>query len=284
MEINGRRLLDADEIEVRVGQNFTEDWRKCGKGDKPAHQTLLLYKTARADMNVLDELYGPMNWKRKHEMKDGINYCTISIWDDSKKCWVEKEDCGTESQMEAEKGESSDAFKRAGVNWGIGRELYTGPRIMVDNIKPFYDVKEIGYDEKGNINRLVIVHKKDVVFEYGNASKKQEPKNEEQKPQQRQVNKLLPVEEIKKLDHSSAYCYNQCKKLLLSLYGFDENASMNTAQNKKATAECLDEIAKAFGDPKTITPDLFPEFYEFAIGVYEAGMGPENFKDDDINA
>ncbi len=45
--------------------------------------------------------------------------------------WVWKSDCGTESNYEEKKGESSDSFKRACVNWGIGRELYTAPVIRV---------------------------------------------------------------------------------------------------------------------------------------------------------
>lgn len=112
------RRLNADEIEVRVGQVL-------GKG---SGVMLLLYKDARCDMNILDETVGPSNWKREHS-RDNRN-CTVSIWDDDKKQWVGKEDTGTESNTEAEKGLASDSFKRACVNWGIGRELYTAPDIV----------------------------------------------------------------------------------------------------------------------------------------------------------
>lgn len=107
------RLLKADEIEARISQ-VTE------KG-----VTLLLYKDARCDMNILDETVGPMNWERRHS-RDNAN-CTVSIWDESKEMWISKEDTGTESKTEAEKGLASDSFKRACFNWGIGRELYTAP-------------------------------------------------------------------------------------------------------------------------------------------------------------
>lgn len=99
------RLLRADEIDVRVGQ--------VGNG----WVTLLLYKDARCDQNILDETVGPMNWQRSHN-RDNAN-CVVSIWDDDKLMWVCKEDTGTESRTEAEKGLASDSFKRACVNWGM---------------------------------------------------------------------------------------------------------------------------------------------------------------------
>lgn len=114
------RALKADEIEVRIGQIYE-------KG-----VSMLLYKTARTDMAVLDETYGTMNWQKSYRRDTNGNlFCTISVWNDSIKEWVSKEDCGTESNTEREKGEASDAMKRAGFNWGIGRELYTAPFIWL---------------------------------------------------------------------------------------------------------------------------------------------------------
>ena len=111
------RDLKADEIECRVSQIN-------GNG-----LTLLLYKDARCDMNILDETVGPMNWQRHHD-RNNAN-CTVSLWDPDKTQWISKEDTGTESNTEAEKGLASDSFKRACFNWGIGRELYTAPRIWI---------------------------------------------------------------------------------------------------------------------------------------------------------
>lgn len=111
------RDLKANEIDCRVAQ-INE------KG-----LSLLLYKDARVDMDILDETVGAMNWKRTHT-RDNAN-CIIEIWDDNKKQWISKEDTGTESFTEKEKGLASDSFKRAGFNWGIGRELYTAPFIYV---------------------------------------------------------------------------------------------------------------------------------------------------------
>lgn len=111
------RDLKADEIECRVAQA------------KPNGVSLLLYKDARCDQNILDETVGAMNWMRAHT-RDNAN-CIVSIWDEKKQQWISKEDTGTESNTEKEKGLASDSFKRACFNWGIGRELYTAPFVWV---------------------------------------------------------------------------------------------------------------------------------------------------------
>ena len=115
------RTLGANEIDCRVN-TINENGL-----------TLLLYKDARCDMNILDETVGSMNWKREHT-RDNAN-CIVSIWDSEKSQWISKEDTGTESNTEKEKGLASDSFKRACVNWGIGRELYTSPVIHITNDK-----------------------------------------------------------------------------------------------------------------------------------------------------
>ena len=93
------------------------------------YATILAYKDARVDQQRLDEVCGALNWKREHT-RDNKN-CIVSIWDESKKQWVGKEDTGTESNAEAQKGLASDSFKRACFNWGIGRELYDYPNISI---------------------------------------------------------------------------------------------------------------------------------------------------------
>ena len=111
------RALKPDEIDVRVGGVYDQGI------------TMLLYKNARVDMQILDETVGEYNWQRDHKEVKGNLYCGIGI---NSGCeWVWKWDCGTESFSDKEKGEASDAFKRAGFNWGIGRELYTAPFIWL---------------------------------------------------------------------------------------------------------------------------------------------------------
>jgi hypothetical protein len=95
------------------------------------YATILAYKSARIDMQRLDLAVGPLNWQRKHELIDGKLFCHVGIYNEENSEWVWKSDVGTESMTEATKGESSDSFKRACFNWGIGRELYDYPIISI---------------------------------------------------------------------------------------------------------------------------------------------------------
>lgn len=158
------RKLKPSEIDVRVGRVIKD------RSKNPIGVSLLLYKDARCDMSILDETVGCLNWKREHS-RDNSN-CTVSIWDTDKACWVGKEDTGTESNTEAQKGLASDSFKRACVNWGIGRELYTAPDMTVwesgggvsfrsGRCYDRFRVTNISYDEAGCIDGLVIVNEKD---------------------------------------------------------------------------------------------------------------------------
>lgn len=152
------RSLRVDEVECRVGTV------KDGKG-----VSLLLYKDARCDMNVLDETVGAMNWQKSYS-RENAN-CTVSIWDADKKQWISKEDTGTESRTEAEKGLASDSFKRACFNWGIGRELYSAPFIWIPGAGKYdrFWVKEMEVENK-KITRLVIGS----CDQYGNRIDKEE--------------------------------------------------------------------------------------------------------------
>lgn len=139
------RDLTPSEIECRIGMV------------KPNGLSLLLYKDARCDMNILDETVGEDNWQRDHKECKGNLYCGISIWDDSKKQWVTKWDCGTESNTEKEKGEASDSFKRAGFNWGIGRELYTSPFIWIKT--NLFTIKDGKCNDKFEVTHIMIENK-----------------------------------------------------------------------------------------------------------------------------
>lgn len=191
------RTLRADEIECRIGTV------KEPKDGKEGGVSLLLYKDARCDMNILDETVGAMNWKREH-CRDNRN-CVVSLWDEWKQEWVTKEDTGTESNTEAEKGLASDSFKRACVNWGIGRELYTAPFIWISgNPKDLkverFTVDSISYDNNRNIYDVVIKDKRGtVVFQTGKTARKTTPKQEVKKSTDEEVSEaecLLFSQEI----------------------------------------------------------------------------------------
>lgn len=167
------RKLTANEIEVRVAQ-VSEKYTQ-----------LLLYKTARTDMDILDETVGCENWQSDYKTVKENLYAGIGIKTDSGE-WVWKWDCGIESRESdgnEKKGEASDSFKRAGFKWGIGRELYTAPKLAVLNDaiggvscreyngKKYYNlnypwqsfyVRDLQYDDNGSIKKLRIVNNKGV--------------------------------------------------------------------------------------------------------------------------
>lgn len=188
------RCLNPNEIEVRVAQ-VTE------KGVQ-----LLLYKDSRCDKRILDETFGIDGWKNRYEEIKGNLFCTISIWDEEKKQWIDKCDCGVESFSEKEKGEASDAFKRACFNVGIGRELYTrifyfanvptkkndkGKFELADRYTTFH-VSEIKTNEQTEkIEKIKIAdNKENVVFTYGY------PKTSSKT---NQVTSMITPEQIKQL-------------------------------------------------------------------------------------
>lgn len=166
-------LLDKDDIEVKIKQVT-----KAGALG-------LIYKTARTDRKYLNAVYGPMNWTSDYKMiKDNL-YCGIGVREDSEHAFVWKWDCGIESRSDDDgnekKGEASDAFKRAGFQWGIGEELYTAPMIwlkvatkqegskwVLENKFADYEVSHIKYDDSRAICELTIrnAESKVVVFDW----------------------------------------------------------------------------------------------------------------------
>lgn len=184
------RDLTADEIEVRVGTIS-----KAGTG-----LSLLLYKDARCDMAILDETVGPMNWQRRHYDCKGNLFCGIAInrnyYDTTlDPVWIEKSDCGVESRQDGngneKKGEASDSFKRAGTNWGIGRELYTSPFIWLDaataglkkNDRGGYETKKVfAVDDIKIVNKKITglsisdVKNKTIIYEWEDCIETDVPK------------------------------------------------------------------------------------------------------------
>lgn len=118
MELN--TPLQIDEIDFRI--------QSINRG---GYATILAYKDARVDMNRLDAYFGVEGWQKKYELINGNLFCSVGIYSEKQKEWIWKQDVGTESMTEKEKGQASDAFKRACFNLGIGRELYEYPVISV---------------------------------------------------------------------------------------------------------------------------------------------------------
>ena len=129
------RPLTIDDIDFRV--------QSINKG---GYATILAYKDSRVDMNRLDEVVGHTGWQKKYDLINGNLFCSVGIYDNENNQWIWKQDVGTESMTEKEKGQASDAFKRACFNWGIGRELYEYPIISIKLKEK--DEYEIGSDGK----------------------------------------------------------------------------------------------------------------------------------------
>ena len=227
------RRLKASEIECRVAQVTSSG---C---------SLLLYKTARVDRAILDEEFGAMSWQNDFKVIDGKMYGGIGIYSNDLSEWLWRWDCGTESNTEAEKGQASDCFKRAGFKWGIGVELYTAPFIWygcktVKNVKGKYElvdkfikfeVSEIGYSDIGEINKLKIIDNKgNIVFELG---KKAEKPKAEPKTSDSDTNILTGIAECKTEEECNDYWKNNVSKLS------GANARKQLAELKKQRIEAI---------------------------------------------
>ena len=217
------RTLRADEIECRVQQV------------KANGCVLLLYKDARCDMRILDEVFGIDGWEREHQAVNGNLYCTVRIWSEKRNQWISKQDVGTESNTEKQKGEASDSFKRACFNIGIGRELYSAPFIWISlskgeisekngrcslDYKVKFEVKEIEYDEHREISKLIIIDQE------GKERFKFIKKTKQAKEKSIKENKLL--EDIYIMANKKGYSKEIVNKTILSK-GFDLNNFTNEA-------------------------------------------------------
>lgn len=180
------RLLEPQDIDCRAAQ-------VSQRRDGTVSACILLYKDARVDQNILDETFGIFGWQRTHQLVGERLYCTVSVKDPNTGEWISKQDVGTESNTEKEKGQASDSFKRACFNLGIGRELYSAPRIWITlNEKEYYtnaqgkaamspycgfSVKSIEYDDRRNISGLVIVDAHgNERFRFGGGKPKTQPR------------------------------------------------------------------------------------------------------------
>ena len=182
------RTLRKDEIEVRVASTQNNVAQ------------LLLYKTARTDAAILDETFGQFNWQCSYSEIKGNLFCTISVRDPNTNEWISKSDCGSESNIEKEKGEASDAFKRSGFRWGIGVELYSTPKIKIPieesdmyngRFCQSFSLKDIQISPDHKITSLTIQDRRGNVRYTYNA---QQPQQHQQQHQQ-QYQQPTPIQE-----------------------------------------------------------------------------------------
>lgn len=242
------RCLKPEEIEIRV-QQITE------KGAQ-----LLLYKDSRCDKRILDETFGIFGWKDRYEEIKGNLFCTISIYDEAEQQWIDKCDCGTETFSEKEKGEASDAFKRAGFNVGIGRELYT--RIFYfasvptkKNDKGKYDlankyekftVAEISTNEETEkIEKIKIADSKgNIVFSYGypkTTAKKEEIKKMDKPVEMIEEGQITAIRILLK-DHE------ELKKAVYKKLGITSSTEMPSKLTKAQGTSLIKQLKAKVGE------------------------------------
>ena len=116
--------LTPGEIEWKI-QGYTKDKSKT---------TIVPYIDARACFTRLDQCFGPQGWYAKYEplhtgKEDGF-LCTLGIYTETHG-FVDKQDGSGCTDIEPVKGGISGAFKRACHAWGLGRELYSYPKIFI---------------------------------------------------------------------------------------------------------------------------------------------------------
>lgn len=245
------RPLRADEVEFRVGQ-------VTAKGCQ-----LLIYKDSRADKRILDEVFTIFGWQDSYTEIKGNLYCTISIWDDTKKQWIAKQDCGVESFAEKEKGEASDAFKRACFNVGIGRELYTKIFIwinvetvkngnkyeLVDKYVKYHATKMVVDEESEKITELEVSDSKNnVVFSYVNGQTKSHakfdtPQKKENPTSTQKITPSVSKQDIDALrERLTAIKYNM--ELFNITYGVEKLEDLTPEQFTEAKLEVNQIIRK----------------------------------------
>lgn len=147
MENERLRFLTPSEVEVRL---------QSDKPDKDGNKKYLLYMDARAARRLLNERFGIYGWQLLYETVNGQLFAKLGIKDPETGEWIWKMETGSESNIEAEKGQVSDALKRAVVTLGWD-ELYSSPDIRFNGYSTGNRVKTIEYDDNRRIIRLVIV-------------------------------------------------------------------------------------------------------------------------------
>jgi hypothetical protein len=117
----------------RLAEPFPADavsWRVGSTTQDKAKGMALAYLDARDVMERLDYVCGPAGWQCDYPHANGKTVCRIGIKAGEE--WIWKADGAGDTDVEAEKGALSDAFKRAAVRWGIGRYLYALPSPWVE--------------------------------------------------------------------------------------------------------------------------------------------------------
>lgn len=206
-------------------------WKVQGFTGQKDKAMCVAYIDSRQVQDILDEIVGTENWQCEFYEVKGVTYCKIGIFINSQ--WIYKSDAGSfSSSIESteEKGEASDAFKRAGVMWGIGRFLYdyeiayiganpngNKPYAIDENGKRLYDITKY-LSEKGLIKK-----------KYKPTSKDNQ-NNYQTKPQQLEKNKPIITLESAKAELKKCISVEELNKKYSIVYKSVPKESQNEIQ------------------------------------------------------
>ena len=129
-----------DNLQAMLSAPFEDsdiEWRLQWADEVKGTGIAVPYVTNRAIQHRLDRAAGIDGWKNEYvpwhsDGKKASQLCGISIYFKERGEWVTKYDGAEDSDIEPVKGGLSDSMKRAAVQWGIGRYLYSTDTVFVD--------------------------------------------------------------------------------------------------------------------------------------------------------
>lgn len=149
------------------------DWRVQRVTNDKVSGLIVAYLNARAIQTRMDEVIGPGNWKAEFQPWHAVEHngkrfdsqlCTISIYDDDRQIWIPKTDGAEDTDYEPVKGGLSDSYKRAAVQWCVGRYLYNLPTPIFAHVRPVGKTYAIA---DGEYPKLMKIHDDLVIRMFG---------------------------------------------------------------------------------------------------------------------
>jgi hypothetical protein len=139
-------MKELQDIQIKLKAKIPFKWRVQSFSKFKAQATCVSYIDSRDVQDILD---ASCVWSDRYYSEGGLLFCEITIYADGRE--YKRTDTGSESNVDKQKGHSSDAFKRAAVKFGVGRFLYSQPmqRLTADAIKTSSNYPNV-IDDNGN--------------------------------------------------------------------------------------------------------------------------------------
>jgi hypothetical protein len=175
------------EIQQELKKEIPYKWRVQSFSKHKPQATCVAYIDSRDVQDVLDKY---CNWSDRYYSVNGMLFCEITIYADGIE--YKRSDAGSESNVEAQKGQSSDAFKRAAVKFGIGRFLYSKKMVYLkaDAVKTSNNYPNV-VDDNGKKVWDITKHINQSANQSANQTTKKTPTNDRQWLTESQLNATL---------------------------------------------------------------------------------------------